>query len=135
MIIDNLASLPSTITTGDELPVERGTTTYKIDYNALASAILAHALPNDVIISCGTGYVESGQNGYISTGSAKHCILFIQRNPNGGAMYGVDGDVLTPYITVSGVAVDLPNNTEVRILNQGTGRTLTWFVIRLGAAS
>ena len=41
MIIDNLASLPSTITTGDELPVERGTTTYKIDYNALAAAILA----------------------------------------------------------------------------------------------
>ena len=41
MIIDNLTSLPSTITTGDELPVERGTTTYKIDYNALASAILA----------------------------------------------------------------------------------------------
>ena len=41
MIIDNLTSLPSTITTGDELPVERGTTTYKIDYNALAAAILA----------------------------------------------------------------------------------------------
>lgn len=41
MIIDNLASLPSTITTGDELPVERGATVYKIDYNALATAILA----------------------------------------------------------------------------------------------
>ena len=41
MIIDNLTSLPSTITAGDELPVERGTTTYKIDYNALAAAILA----------------------------------------------------------------------------------------------
>jgi hypothetical protein len=87
------------------------------------------------IISCDTGLVESGQNVYISTGSAKRCILFIQRNPNGGAMYGVDVDVLTPYITVSGVAVDLPNSNEVRILNQSTGRTLTWFVIRLGAAS
>ena len=40
MIIDSLPSLPSTVTTGDELPVERGTTTYKIDYNALAAAIL-----------------------------------------------------------------------------------------------
>ena len=36
-----LDALPSTVTTGDVLPVERGTTTYKIDYNALAAAILA----------------------------------------------------------------------------------------------
>lgn len=40
MIIDNLPTIPSTVTTGDELAVERGTTTYKIDYNALAEAIL-----------------------------------------------------------------------------------------------
>ena len=44
MIIDNLPTIPSTVTTGDELPIERGTTTYKIDYNALAAAILAQAV-------------------------------------------------------------------------------------------
>ena len=40
MIIDALTALPSTPTTGDELPIERGTTTYKIDYDALATAII-----------------------------------------------------------------------------------------------
>ena len=44
MIIDNLPTIPSTVTTGDEFPVERGTTTYKIDYNALETAILDKAL-------------------------------------------------------------------------------------------
>lgn len=40
MIIDNLQALPSAAAAGDELAIERGTTTYKIDYNALAAAIL-----------------------------------------------------------------------------------------------
>ena len=46
MIIDNLPTIPSTVTAGDELAVERGTTTYKIDYNALAAAILSQARVN-----------------------------------------------------------------------------------------
>ena len=37
-IIDTLPAL-TTPTTGDELPIERGTTVYKIDYNQLAAAI------------------------------------------------------------------------------------------------
>ena len=44
MIIDNLPTIPSTVTTGDELAVERGTTTYKVDYNALESVILDKVL-------------------------------------------------------------------------------------------
>ena len=44
MIIDNLPTIPSAVTTGDELPVERGTTTYKVDYNALETAILDKVL-------------------------------------------------------------------------------------------
>lgn len=44
MIIDNLPTIPSAVTAGDELAVERGTTTYKVDYNALAAAILAQAV-------------------------------------------------------------------------------------------
>ena len=44
MIIDNLPTIPSALTTGDELAVERGTTTYKVDYNALETGILDKAL-------------------------------------------------------------------------------------------
>lgn len=40
-IIDDFPTLSSSPTTGDELPIERGTTTYKIDYDALASAIIS----------------------------------------------------------------------------------------------
>ena len=55
MIIDALTALPSTPTTGDELPIERGTTTYKIDYDALATAIINKLgtvlKPSDVVDS------------------------------------------------------------------------------------
>lgn len=53
MIIDNLPAIPSTVTTGDELPIERGTTTYKIDYAALAAAILAKLGGDPVTIEHG----------------------------------------------------------------------------------
>ena len=131
MIIDNLTSLPSTITTGDELPVERGTTTYKIDYNALAAAILAHALPNDDIVSTARGSVEKNQSVDITVGSTGVCLIFIQRNNSGGAIYGVNGNVLTPYITVSGVTATLEsNNTVLRISN--TTNTVTYLLLRIG---
>lgn len=131
MIIDNLTSLPSTITAGDELPVERGTTTYKIDYNALASAILAHALPNDDIVSTARGTVERDQSVDITIGSTGACMIFIQRNSSGGAIYGVNGNVLTPYITMSGVTASLEsNNTVLRISN--TTLTVTYLLLRLG---
>ena len=287
MIIDNLASLPSTITTGDELPVERGTTTYKIDYNALAAAILARlgagsdnivdvanggtgannarsarsnlelvhaknldstvnvdnirdsglyycqgcsatgfdddlriwgqllvissapwkdvgtpgqydrlcqvyfysfqnagqkwiqyriydstwsgwrvlldnngavpvasggtgaataaaartnlgitpanigALPNNDIVSTARGSVEKNQSVDITVGSTGVCLIFIQRNNQGGAIYGVNGNVLTPYITVSGVTATLEsNNTVLRISN--TTNTMTYLLLRIG---
>lgn len=41
MIIDRLLTIPSAPASGDELPIERGTNAYKIDYNALADAIVA----------------------------------------------------------------------------------------------
>lgn len=40
MIINDLPTLSSP-QTGDELPIERGTNTYKIDYDALATAIIS----------------------------------------------------------------------------------------------
>ena len=40
MIIDGLEVLPTTPTSGDELPIEREDKAYKIDYDALAAAIL-----------------------------------------------------------------------------------------------
>ena len=41
MAIINDLPVMSTPASGDELPIERGTTVYKIDYNALAAAIIA----------------------------------------------------------------------------------------------
>jgi len=40
VIIDGLEVLPTTPTSGDELPIEREDKAYKIDYDALAAAIL-----------------------------------------------------------------------------------------------
>lgn len=53
-IIDTLPAL-TTPTTGDELPIERGTTVYKIDYNQLAAAILAQ---------CATGVKGNAESSY-----------------------------------------------------------------------
>lgn len=41
MIIDGLETLPGAPASGDELPIEREDTAYKIDYDRLAAAILA----------------------------------------------------------------------------------------------
>lgn len=73
MIIDNLPTIPSTVTTGDELAVERGTTTYKIDYNALAAAILDGAVTKQLstISDCNdnTLQVSDGMIHYYRTNS------------------------------------------------------------------
>ena len=53
-IIDTLPAL-TTPTTGDEMPIERGTTVYKIDYNQLAAAILAQ---------CATGVKGNAESSY-----------------------------------------------------------------------
>ena len=71
MIIDNLPTIPSTVTTGDELAVERGTTTYKIDYNALAAAILDGAVTKQLsaISDCNDNTLQAsgGMIHYYST--------------------------------------------------------------------
>jgi len=53
-IIDNLPAI-TTPASGDELPIERGTTVYKIDYNQLAAAILAQ---------CATGVKGNAESSY-----------------------------------------------------------------------
>jgi hypothetical protein len=63
MIIDNLPTIPSTVTTGDELAVERGTTTYKIDYDALAAAILAQAVKKTGDTMTGSFIVDASASG------------------------------------------------------------------------
>lgn len=58
IIIDNLPSMTSPAT-GDELAIERGNVTYKIDYNALATAIISK-LGDPVLVSHGgTGLTAS----------------------------------------------------------------------------
>ena len=60
MIIDGLPVLPSAPTSGDEIPIERGTNSYKIDYNALAVAIISQLGGNPVTIAHGgTGLTVS----------------------------------------------------------------------------
>ena len=54
-IVDDFPSL-STPASGDEIPIERGTTTYKIDYDALAEAIIAKLGGDPVtVVHGGTG--------------------------------------------------------------------------------
>lgn len=58
IIIDNLPSMTSPAT-GDELAIERGNVTYKIDYDALATAIISK-LGDPVLVSHGgTGLTAS----------------------------------------------------------------------------
>lgn len=86
MIIDNLPTIPSTVTTGDELPVERGTTTYKIDYNALAAAIL------DRLGAGSNGIVDIPHGGTGATAPADACA-------NIGAVKKT-GDTMTGNLTI-----------------------------------
>ena len=53
MIIDGLPVLPTSPATGDELPIERGTDTYKVDYNALATAIISKLGGDPVAVAHG----------------------------------------------------------------------------------
>lgn len=60
MIIDRLPALPSAPAPGDELPIERGTGAYKIDYNALASAIIAQTQRDIAIVVEGNKTTYTG---------------------------------------------------------------------------
>ena len=53
LIIDNLPSLPTNPTTGDELPIERGTTAYKTPYADLADAIIGKIGGDPVTVAHG----------------------------------------------------------------------------------
>lgn len=55
-----LPALPSAPTTGDELAIERGTGAYKIDYNALASAIIAQTQRDIAIVVEGNKTTHTG---------------------------------------------------------------------------
>lgn len=78
-----------------------------------------------------TGAVAGNTTVYLSTGVNKHCLLFIQRRDAGGGIYGVDGAIVTPYITISDMVVELyNNNTEVRLINSSSvTRTYTLFTL------
>ena len=69
MIIDGLPALPTSPTTGDELPIERGTDTYKIDYNALASAIISKLGGDPVAIAHGGTGATTSENALINLGA------------------------------------------------------------------
>lgn len=60
MIVDNLQTLPSAPDSGDEIVVERGIIAYKIDYDALATAILGKLGGDPVTLAHGgTGAVTA----------------------------------------------------------------------------
>ena len=52
-IIDQLPTLPTEPTTGDEIPIERGTTVYKVDYDDLATTAVEDVLGDPVTIAHG----------------------------------------------------------------------------------
>lgn len=60
MIIDRLPALPSAPATGDKLAIGRGTGAYKIDYNALASAIIAQTQRDIAIVVEGNKTTHTG---------------------------------------------------------------------------
>lgn len=62
MIIDRLLPLPSAPTSGDELAIERGVNAYKIDYDALAAAIIAQYTKNNLTTTT-PGYVLDARQG------------------------------------------------------------------------
>lgn len=134
MIIDNLPTIPSTVTTGDELAVERGTTTYKIDYNALAAAILAQAVKKTGDTMTGALKINSSifqTEGYIfgsDDGYSNHTIKLGHANDNVMHFYEYGG-VFTFYKSVNNVNTPLlqikdgVSGAPLRVDNGGTGAT------------
>lgn len=96
-IIDDFPTLSSSPTTGDELPIERGTTTYKIDYDALASAIISKLGGDPVTIPHGGTGATTANAGRIALGAAPTIYLnkatwadvYAELNKLGSAELGV----------------------------------------------
>ena len=126
MIIDNLASLPSAITNGDELPVERGATVYKIDYNALATAILAR-------LGAGSDNIVDIANGGTGAATAKAALLALG-TPQSNVTWDTQGKGLGlySYEGVSSATYNLPSDSNCTILvlkqgpNRGIAIAVTW---------
>ena len=59
MAIINDFPVLSSPATGDEIPIERGVTTYKIDYNTLAEAIIAKIGDPVLVSHGGTGLTSA----------------------------------------------------------------------------
>ena len=69
-IIDDFPAMSSP-ETGDEIPIERGTTTYKIDYDALATAIIAKLGGDPVTIAHGGTGLSSAPSMLVDLASAQ----------------------------------------------------------------
>lgn len=145
MIIDGLPVLASPAS-GDEIPIERGTTTYKIDYDALASAIIAKLGGDPVTLQHGgTGantvagamanlgmlcdssnkqtFVFENLNMLNDNSKFKYGLLFGGDGPNSGFVYHV-------FISVDGIVsiTAVSNNSNVLTFTgsvSGTTLTLT----------
>ncbi len=62
MIIDRLPPFPFVPASGDEIAIERGVNVYKIDYDALAAAIIAQYTKNNLITTT-PGYALDARQG------------------------------------------------------------------------
>lgn len=119
----SLTALSGTPATGDLVPIKSGNDTYKIDYNALASAILGQISSNGVVnvANGGTGSNSatgalSGLIGALDTSSGFSLSDTIPVSINGTA-YTITGLMLSNVIVGGGTGV----TATLPIVNGGTG--------------
>lgn len=119
----SLTALSGTPATGDLVPIKSGNDTYKIDYNALASAILGQISSNGVVnvANGGTGSNSatgalSGLIGALNTSSGFSLSDTIPVSINGTA-YTITGRTLSNAVVGGGTGV----TATLPIANGGTG--------------
>lgn len=120
IIIDNLPALSGAPTTGDEIPIERSSAAYKIDYSALASAIRSKVSPASGTKQFGSIAANSATNDTISIGktlsSANYFVL--TETVTGNIAVGIQEKTTTSF------KMYIRNNTS----SAATG-TVTWAII------
>lgn len=120
MIIDNLNTLPTPVQSTDEIPVERGTSTYKMTMDMLATALLAGMQIVPVTI---TGIMLPD-----GTSSQTNTILDLSSFvPSGKSIHTISnikfGIYPLPYVSNGNVltyVADLSNDNKLTIVNKST---------------